>query len=94
MSNFLNKDTPFSFDVECLNSFNFLKASLVSAPILIAPNWKKYFEFVCDASDYVVRVVLGQRKDKIFHPMHYASKVINEHQINYGTTEKELLAIV
>nr|KYP71708.1 Retrovirus-related Pol polyprotein from transposon 17.6 [Cajanus cajan] len=49
---------------------------------------------MCDASDYVIGAALGQRKDKIFHVIHYASKVLNENQINYATTEKELLAIV
>nr|KYP40387.1 Retrovirus-related Pol polyprotein from transposon 17.6 [Cajanus cajan] len=49
---------------------------------------------MCDASDYAIGAALGQRKDKIFHVIHYASKVLNENQINYETTEKELLAIV
>ena len=46
------------------------------------------------ASDYAVGAVLGQRKNKIFHAIHYASKVLNDAQMNYATTEKELLAIV
>jgi len=33
---------------------------------------------MCDSSDYVVGVVLGQRKEKIFYVIHYASKVLNE----------------
>nr|KYP32883.1 Retrovirus-related Pol polyprotein from transposon 17.6 [Cajanus cajan] len=49
---------------------------------------------MCDASDYAVGAVLGQRRAKTFHAIHYASKVLNEAQINYATTEKELLAIV
>jgi hypothetical protein len=49
---------------------------------------------MCDTSDYAVGAVLGQRRDKIFHAIHYASKVLNEAQVNYATTEKELLAIV
>nr|KYP32755.1 Retrovirus-related Pol polyprotein from transposon 17.6 [Cajanus cajan]KYP32757.1 Retrovirus-related Pol polyprotein from transposon 17.6 [Cajanus cajan] len=49
---------------------------------------------MCDASDYAVGAVLRQRRTKIFHAIHYASKVLNEAQINYATTEKELLAIV
>lgn len=49
---------------------------------------------MCDASDYVVGVVLGQIKMKKFHAIHYASKVLNEAKINYGTIEKEILAIV
>jgi len=49
---------------------------------------------MCDASNYVVGAVLGQRKEKIFRVIHYASKILNEAQANYTTTEKELLAIV
>ena len=38
---------------------------------------------------------MGQKKeDKIFHAIHYASKVLNEHQVNYATTKNELLAII
>ena len=94
MSNLLNKDKSFVFDNECLDAFESLKEKLTTAPIIIAPNWDLNFELMCDASDYAVGAVLGQRKDKIFHAIHYASKVLNEAQINYATTEKELLAIV
>jgi len=94
LSNLLNKDKSFHFDNECLNAFETLKERLTSAPIITAPNWNLNFKLMCDASDYVVGAVLGQRKNKIFHAIHYASKVLNEAQINYATTEKELLAIV
>ncbi|KAK8640169.1 hypothetical protein V6N13_007928 [Hibiscus sabdariffa] len=49
---------------------------------------------MCDASDYAVGAVLGQRKGKIFHPTYYASKTLNDAQVNYTTTEKELLAVI
>ena len=49
---------------------------------------------MCDASDYAVGAVLGQRKDKIFHAIYYASRTLNEAQLNYATTEKELLVVV
>ncbi|GKC23145.1 reverse transcriptase domain-containing protein [Tanacetum coccineum] len=49
------------------------------------------FELMCDASDYAVGVVLGQRKDKY---LHYASKTLSDAQTNYTVTEKELLAVV
>ncbi|GJW12729.1 reverse transcriptase domain-containing protein [Tanacetum coccineum] len=61
---------------------------------MIKPDWSLPFEIMCDASDYVVGAVLGQRIDKHFKPIHYASKTMNEAQENYITTEKELLAIV
>ena len=49
---------------------------------------------MCDASDYAVGAVLGQRRDKRLHVIYYASQMLNDAQINYATTEKELLAIV
>nr|GFB94264.1 DNA-directed DNA polymerase [Tanacetum cinerariifolium] len=47
---------------------------------------------MCDASDYAVGVVLGQRIEKHFRPIHYASKTMNQAEANYTTTEKEMLA--
>lgn len=49
---------------------------------------------MCDVSDFVVGVVLGQRKNKNFHVIHYASKVLIDIQDNDAKTEKELLGIV
>ena len=49
---------------------------------------------MCDVSDYAVGAVLGQRQDKKLHVIYYASKVLNDAQFNYATTEKELLAMV
>ncbi|GKE71196.1 reverse transcriptase domain-containing protein, partial [Tanacetum coccineum] len=49
---------------------------------------------MCDASDFVVEAVLGQRMDGKFKPIYYASKTLNNTQEHYTTTEKELLAVV
>ncbi|GJT57513.1 reverse transcriptase domain-containing protein [Tanacetum coccineum] len=49
---------------------------------------------MCDASDFAIGAVLGQRKNKHFQPIHYASKTMTEAQAHYTTTEKELLAVV
>ncbi|GJZ35488.1 reverse transcriptase domain-containing protein [Tanacetum coccineum] len=71
-----------------------MKKSLTEAPILIAPNWDQPFEIMCDASDYAIGAVLGQRIEKHFRPIHYASKTMTEAETNYTTTEKEMLAVV
>ncbi|GKB40180.1 reverse transcriptase domain-containing protein, partial [Tanacetum coccineum] len=67
---------------------------LTEASILVAPDWDLPFEIMCDASDYAVGAVLGQRKTKHFQPIHYASKTMTDAQAHYTTTEKELLAVV
>nr|GEZ85445.1 hypothetical protein [Tanacetum cinerariifolium] len=64
------------------------------APILVVPDWNLPFELMCDASDFAIGAVLGQRKTKHFQPIHYASKTMNEAQIHYTTTEKEMLVVV
>ncbi|GJV96710.1 reverse transcriptase domain-containing protein [Tanacetum coccineum] len=88
------RKTPFFFSKECIESFNTLKRKLTEAPILIAPDWDLPFELMCDASDFAIGAVLGQRKNKHFQPIHYASKTMTEAQAHYTTTEKELLAVV
>ena len=84
----------FAFDEDCLEAFNVLKTRLVYALVITAPDWGQEFELMCDASDYAVGAVLGQRKGRVFHAIYYANKVLNDAQINYATTEKEMLAIV
>ena len=71
-----------------------MKEKHIYAPIITVPDWKLKFEIMCDARYYAVGAVLGQRKERIFQVIDYASKVLNETQSNYTTTEKELLAIV
>nr|GFA14789.1 hypothetical protein [Tanacetum cinerariifolium] len=88
------KNSPFIFSNECIQAFRTLKDKLTKAPILIAPNWDQPFELMCDASDYDVGAVLGQRIEKYFRPIHYASKMMNQAEANYTTTEKEMLAVV
>ncbi|GJS74686.1 reverse transcriptase domain-containing protein [Tanacetum coccineum] len=51
------------------------------------------FEIMCNASDYAIGAVLGQRIEKHFRPIHYASKTMTEAETNYTTTEKEMLAV-
>nr|XP_009612403.1 uncharacterized protein LOC104105721 [Nicotiana tomentosiformis] len=88
----LEKDMPFKFDDACLKAFEELKKKLVSAPIIVAPDWKEPFELMYDASDGAIGAVLGHRRSKLFHSNYYASKTLTPAQINYTVTEKELLA--
>lgn len=85
----LCKEVKFDFTPECLKAFEEIKASLISSSIVQAPDWSLPFEIMCDASDFAVGAVLGQRKDKKLHVVYYASGTLDEAQRNYGTTEKK-----
>ena len=71
-----------------------LNQALIEAPILQSPNWDLPFKIMCDALDYAVGAVLGQRLDKKLTAICYANKTLIETQINYMTTVKEALAVV
>ncbi|XP_048438976.1 uncharacterized protein LOC125476684, partial [Pyrus x bretschneideri] len=90
----LQKEVVFEFDEACSTAFKHLKEALTSAPIITPPDWSLPFELMCDASDYAIGAVLGQRKNKQPHVIYYASRTLNDAQLNYSTTEKELLAVV
>ncbi|KAK1433898.1 hypothetical protein QVD17_10816 [Tagetes erecta] len=94
LCNLLLKDVPFVFEKKCMEAFNIIKQKLVEAPILQSPDWSLPFEIMCDASDYALGAVLGQRVDKKPVAIYYASKTLSDAQLNYTTTEKELLAVV
>jgi hypothetical protein len=94
LTHLLQKDVAFDFDDKCLAAFRTLKSVLVSALIIQPPDWNQPFEIMCDASDYTVGAVLGQRKEGRVHAVYYASKTLSEALLNYATTEKELLVVV
>ena len=62
----LEKDTKFYFDESCQNAFEEIKSRLVEAPTMEKPDWNKEFEIMCDASDFAIGAVLGQKAEKVF----------------------------
>lgn len=88
------KETKFNFDDACLKLFEHLKALLILAPIIMALDWSSPFEVMCDASGIALDVGLGKRKEKLFYPIYYASKTLNDAQRNYTVTEQGLLIVV
>ena len=90
----LEKDGKFVWDEDYQRSFEELKAYLITALIVRAPNWKLPFEVMCDASDLAIGAVLRQREEGKPYVVYYASKTLNKAQRNYTTTEKELMVVV
>ena len=93
LTSLLAKDAPFIFNDECHEAFQILKKALISALIIQPPNWKLPFEIMCDASNFVVGVVLGQTRIRSIIPYPMLAKPAGP-QLNYATTEKELLVVV
>ena len=94
LSNLLQKEVLFDFNDPCKEAFNKLKQALTTTPIIQPPNWSLPFELMCDASNFAIGAVLAQRIGSKQHVIYYASRTLDATQINYTTTEKELLAIV
>ncbi|RVW87063.1 Retrovirus-related Pol polyprotein from transposon 17.6 [Vitis vinifera] len=70
----LGKDAKFLWDESCQKSFEQLKHFLTTAPIVRAPNWQLPFEVMCDANEFAIGAILGQRDDGKPYVIYYASK--------------------
>ena len=90
----LEKDAKFNFDESYQYAFEDIRSRLVEAPIMAKPDWNKEYEIMCDANDYAMGAVLGQKIEKMFRAIYYANKTFNEAQETYSTTEKKMLAMV
>ena len=90
----LVKETLFVFDEECKQAFGGLKKIWCPHQLFSHPTEVCLLKIICDALNYVVGAVLGQRVDKLSHVIYYASKTLNDAQLNYSTIEKELLTVI
>jgi hypothetical protein len=91
MTNYLKKNSKLNInDPKYIDSFETLKTLLMNDPILKYPDFKETFTITTDASQFALGAILSQNN----HPICYASRTLNDHEINYSTIEKELLAVV
>lgn len=94
LTKLLKKNEPFNWTSLQQNSFEILKEKLCKEPILQYPSFSEPFNLTTDASNYAIGSVLSQGPPSEDLPIAYASRTLNKSEINYSTTEKELLAIV
>ncbi|KAL4127326.1 hypothetical protein QTP88_011501 [Uroleucon formosanum] len=94
ITNLLRKGIEFIWTSECQEAFEKLKIILCNEPLLQYPDFEKPFIITCDASNYAVGCVLSQSVIPADLPIAYASRTLNKAEINYSTTEKELVAIM
>lgn len=96
LTNLLKKNEKFVWDEPCQKAFDRLKNMLCHFPVLRSPDFGRPFSIAVDASDDAAGAVLLQQSygNDVEHPIAYFSKKFNQHQRNYSTIEKELLALI
>ena len=95
------KDVPFEWTPICQESFELLKTSLMTEPILTYPDPNLPYVLFTDASKYPWACVLMQEKThqieekevKILHPITYMSGLFRGSQMNWACLTKEAYAI-
>ena len=92
--NQLLKKGVFRWTEEAQNSFENLKACLITPPILAMPMDDDEFTLDTDASDFAIGAVLSQKQDGVEKVVAYASRALDRREQNYCVTRKELLAVV
>jgi len=82
--------TPWSWSPECQIAFEAIKSALTSAPVLVFPDFSLPFTVIADASLLGTGAVLLQQE----RPICYTSSKFSPAELNYTTTEQELLAVI
>lgn len=91
----LSKNNKFSWTPEDEETFQEMKEKFLNTVVNHHPDFSKPFHLMCDASERCIGSVLFQ-KDENGQDLvvSFASKSLDNHQINYGITEKEALAVI
>jgi len=90
----LEKNVEFIWTDNCQEALDTLKSKLVTTPILRGPNWALPFHIHTDASNKAIGAALGKIDEKLPYAIYFISKNLSKAELNYTTTEKELLAVV
>lgn len=94
LTTLLQNDKKFEWTNEQEEAFNILKDKLCSEPVLQYPNFSEKFIVTTDASQFAISGILSQGELGKDRPCAYTSRLLNNHEINYSTYEKEALAII
>jgi hypothetical protein len=95
LSALLKKDVAFRWGKEADRSFEDIKNAISQAPILISPDFSRYFIIFSFASqDTIAGVLMQKDADNFEHPVDFMSKVLRDSELNYTITEKQAYALV
>ena len=95
LTSMLCKGRKYLWTREAEASFQEVKNFLSVTPVLLIADFTKPFYVFVDASAIAVGAVLMQKgNDELYHPVSFFSKKLNSAQQNYGTTDREALALI
>jgi hypothetical protein len=95
MEKLLRKDSKFQWNEDCQRGLDTLKEKMVTAPILVFPDWERTFHVDVDELAISLGAILAQpRTWELDHPIAFASRKLSESEHNYNTTEREDLPMV
>lgn len=95
LNDLLRKDRPFVWGSEQANAFMKMKSTILSAPVLVFPDFDKPKMLEADSSKFASGGVLSQLMDDgKWHPIAFLSKGYTEAERNYDIYDRELLAII
>jgi hypothetical protein len=95
MENLLRKDRKFQWNDECQHGLDTLKEMMVTALILVFPDWEKTFHMHVDASGIALGAILAQPRTRdLDHPIAFTSRKLSDSEHNYNMTERDGLAMV
>jgi len=91
----MRKDVKWQWGVEQQKAFDELKRVFTMKPVLVAPDLDKEFRVEADVSNYTTGGVLSIKcSDKMWRPVTFISKSLNDTERNYDIHDKEILAVV
>ena len=91
----MRKDVQWQWGVEQQKAFDELKRVFTMKPVLVAPDLDKEFRVEADVSNYTTGGVLSIKcSDKMWRPVTFISKSLNDTERNYDIHNKEILAVV
>ena len=90
LSSMTSKEAKWNWTSECQEAFDKIKKLVSRETLLSYPDFNKTFEIHTDASKVQLGAVISQNNK----PIAFYSRKLNPAQVNYTTTERELLSIV
>ncbi len=88
------KDVAFVWNMGCEHAYQALKTTLVDAPVLSRPDFKRTFWLDVDWSPKGVRAILSQKEGRFEKVVAYANKSLTEAQRKFHPMEGECYTLI